>query len=410
MNSWFIGVIGFLALTIVLFGQDSQAVWRKANGIVIDVKLENVSLAAAVDAIRKLSRVADTRETDEKWKGVRIGFDRMRANEVEKRVTLDLKSVTVADALDAVGDATGRRVDYFGDGVVLRRVLPGELDQDRVVTRWFRIDQGTFPDLIGDDSDVADPFGLTPKKVKRRSIQEMFERIGVNFGEDTWVKYLSTTGLLVVRNKVRDLELIEAYLEPIGGYWPTELSVRCDVFSLPVKVAMEVLSKEQDDSRLLLEIRKAVKDDKAKWEGSPIIRTRSGQRAKMESGRRIKTVSHYQTVDGTESPVFEETFVGTSIELEPVVGSDGLTIELNLAFQFSSGEPKIRKRAIVTASGMKVDLEDLDVEEQILSTALTLHEGRTVLAGTFRSGSGETIVVFVNVSRRSAEAEPVLPE
>lgn len=201
MKHWIFGIVAVWALVSFSFGQDSQAVWRKATGIVIDVKLENVSLERAVDEVRALSRAADTLETNGKWKGVRIGFDRIRKNEVGKRVTLDLKNVTVADALESVGDATGRRVDYFGDGVVLRKERKEDLDMnsDRLITRCFEISSAVFSGLM---SENIDPFGASVEnKVKRtRSVTEALGNRGVEFGVGAWVNYSASTGQVIVRN------------------------------------------------------------------------------------------------------------------------------------------------------------------------------------------------------------------
>lgn len=98
------------------------------------------------------------------------------------------------------------------------------------------------------------------------------------------------------------------------------------------------------------------------------------------------------------------------MEVDPVVGSDGMTIDVNLALSYSAGKPEVRKIPIVTAGGAKVEVESVDVDQQTLSAAVTLFDDVPGYLGAMKAADGRTVLVFLRATRKPVEREPVLPE
>lgn len=143
---------------------------------------------------------------------------------------------------------------------------------------------------------------------------------------------------------------------------------------------------------------------------SPRVTTKSGQRATIEIVREFKYPTEYNppqvptsgsgggsiiTVTPTTPTAFEVRNTGVSLEVEPVVGPDGSTIDLNLAPQVTEFEGFINYGTPIYASGISTSgvvstgtrpLTENVINQPIFSTrkvqtSVSVWDGQTVMLG-----------------------------
>ncbi len=196
---------------------------------------------------------------------------------------------------------------------------------------------------------------------------------------------------------------------------PAILSITEETFSLPIADADHLLHDVPADALRYARLREMLSGNKARLERLTVLRTKSGQRAVAESidelrygteFRRRQTPDQTNPADKTDKtdktdkpapktppppvnaadnslvPVtFETRNVGDIIELEPVLGPDGITINVNLvtesthyAGDHADGGPHPVKMPI------------FDVSK--ITTAITVRDGQPYLLGTLNPPFG----------------------
>jgi general secretion pathway protein D len=135
-----------------------------------------------------------------------------------RTVTLDLKNVTLGEALRAVCDASGTR--FQTDGTVVRISVRGGSGLE---TRLFKVPPGflsTAASAIPTDTAGADPFAtggagaVTAKpKLGRLDPKTFLEQQGVTFPDGGKASYNPSQNLLTVTNSPDNLDAIAAMVE-----------------------------------------------------------------------------------------------------------------------------------------------------------------------------------------------------
>ena len=139
---------------------------------------------------------------------------------------------------------------------------------------------------------------------------------------------------------------------------PVAVSIMEEVFSLPLADADNLLHDVPSDRLRYARLREMLAGGKARLEKLMVLRTKSGQRAVVESVHELIYPSEFDapkppapanSADGadkappkvensfpinpTTPTAFEKRNIGDTLEVEPVVGPDGMTIDLNLVPQ-----------------------------------------------------------------------------
>ncbi|MHA3770771.1 hypothetical protein ACXR0O_04455 [Verrucomicrobiota bacterium sgz303538] len=128
-----------------------------------------------------------------------------------------------------------------------------------------------------------------------------------------------------------------------------QVSLHLDTFSLPINAAFALLREFPTDGGRYDQLVKLAEQGKAKIERIIVLRTKSGQRALIESIHELRYPTQYKVTDSASgadtkartpaSPQsvypqgFETRNVGDTFEVEPVISADKTTIDLNLVPQ-----------------------------------------------------------------------------
>lgn len=141
---------------------------------------------------------------------------------------------------------------------------------------------------------------------------------------------------------------------------PASLSITEETFSLPIAEADQLLHDVSSDPLRYARLREMLASGKARLERLTVLRTTSGQRAVAESINELRYGAEFRvretpnattaaeksdkpaseavpTAKAVEKPVLPITYetrnVGDTLEVEPVLGPDEITIDLNLVPQ-----------------------------------------------------------------------------
>ncbi|NOY00141.1 MAG: hypothetical protein GXP30_10465 [Verrucomicrobia bacterium] len=207
------------------------------------------------------------------------------------------------------------------------------------------------PTIVGySQSDTeADPFSeLNPDPQELKRVQEILSEAGIDFGEGAWAVYNHDLNALTVVNTRDQLDMVEAYTESIGAREEQHMQVRVEIYELPATLAMEAIESAAPEGRHNAErdaILKAVGRGPVRLVNTITMMVRSGQRAKVED-----VVEYYMEHSPNESAGEEQASgsdhpwdvrqVGTILEVDPIIGADGITIDLSLSLEHHTALPE----------------------------------------------------------------------
>ncbi len=200
------------------------------------------------------------------------------------------------------------------------------------------------PSMTASNGDFADP-------------QEVLERVGVSFPKGASATYHPIGSRLVVVNTDEQLELIEIYLGIDGcGGTTREISICYETIEVEAALYHNWMFENRLSNAghwLRLQTQEWLKAGEATVVETVVICARSGQRAKTESVSEFiypgepgtPEIPNQLHLEGkeTKSPItpsmsssFGTRNLGVTLEVDPVLGADDWTIDLNLGPQFTS--------------------------------------------------------------------------
>ncbi len=190
---------------------------------------------------------------------------------------------------------------------------------------------------------------------------------------------------------------------------PAILSITEETFSLPIADADHLLHEIPSDALRYARLRELLAGSKARLERLIVLRTKSGQRAVAESidelrygteFRRRPTPDQTNPADKADKPApktppppanaadnsivpitFETRNVGDTLELEPVLGPDGIMIDVNLV-------PQSVRYVGDHADGGPYPLKTPIFETSKITTSITLRDGQPFFLGTLNPPFG----------------------
>ncbi|MFN0080649.1 MAG: hypothetical protein ACKVY0_29625 [Prosthecobacter sp.] len=136
-----------------------------------------------------------------------------------------------------------------------------------------------------------------------------------------------------------------------------------------------------DDTAIFTAAEAAVARGEARFIDSLFLETKSGLRATHESVREHVFISSFDLNAQNQPEVtFEMRKIGTIFEVEPVVGADGHTVELNFSHELHPAAPEARGAHFRDpASGQRFAMPATDFHVLKTTSGLTLTKGSTKL-------------------------------
>ncbi len=263
----------------------------------------------------------------------------------------------------------------FGDSNIV-----DEKPTPNMQTRYFKVP----PDFLSLDASTeagsapVDPLARNlPAKIY--SPKDVQKAAGVPFPEGAAAAFDLATSTLIVTNTPENLDMIDSFTN-YGCYRPMGLVhtlhiIEADAATLR-KIADET-ANISDHSKALLKLEALVAQRKARFVSTQQLETRSGQRASIHAGTERMSVTKFRKSDASGEMVaaVDRSPGGTRLEVEPIVGPDGWTIDINLSLdhEFMPAKQEHQGENGGGAKGLETN------------TTLT-HNAHVITATTMRSG------------------------
>jgi hypothetical protein len=271
-------------------------------------------------------------------------------------------------------------------------ILPG--DPNEVSTQQMRVPPTFLYEGSGSD-DTVDPFSSAEGKRQTLTTQQILsEALGIDFPEGTYAHYDPRTGALAVRHHPAVMKAISLYINAIADAQEKLVLVRVEIFQMPMHEAMRIqrhAEAKADNTQLWAQVSRACEDPNSSTEAvtSVSLHARSGQRAKAEDYSEFiyPTEVDWSTEKEAIIPAaFETRYVGTILEVDPVIGADDVTIDLNFSVEHHTAPPTMH--SITVASPDKgtqftaVQMPEFHCKR--ITTSITTYDGTTKLIGAWR--------------------------
>ena len=201
-------------------GEIAASARQKAQTLMLDrVAMSDSPLVEALDYLAKKSQEVDTLEPDPNLKGVNIVFNPAGKSASEfKTVTIDLRSVSLGEALRSITDLTLTRLNFQGNTITVSPLG----SNSRMLLRSFRVPPGFLSKAGSAKADAGastDPFGAdsatiqTGLKISRMNAKDWLVENGIPFPEGTSADYSPGTNQLMVRNTEENLDRVQTAVE-----------------------------------------------------------------------------------------------------------------------------------------------------------------------------------------------------
>ena len=243
------------------------------------------------------------------------------------------------DVLEAVF-VTSRVVTVIPEIVASPKELelkkPVETNDQTIYRRTFPVP----PDLTATCCDDGGTNG-TPRP--RITAQDILESQGIQFPVGASVEYKPGTDRLIVKNTLANLALVEEFVATLANKAPKNIAVTLRLFQVPAIILRPLLAKastQQDHRPLLVALTEAEARHEATGLATLKLETKPGNRARMEQVSTQTFVSEISTSEqGDPSINTDDLSIGTTLEIDPVLGPDGYTVDLTWALNHNPSDP-----------------------------------------------------------------------
>lgn len=283
----------------------------------------------------------------------------------------------------------------------------------------------------------ADPFSSPtpppdePRAMRSVTALDVLKINGVAFPEGSSANFNGRTGELIVRNLPENMRKLEGFVDELQRKTPQVLGFAVHVVqaegSLMRRLATE-MSSVADHTASWETLEDAVRDGKASILRAAWLETRSGQRCTVEVGTHsmhagapmLGSMQETGTAQGkvrvperllTVEHKTEQ--VGFGFEIDPVIGPDGETVDINLNVKYDMAAPSARFAPAVAANKvLRVESPATDFHKAEVTTAQTMKSGAIRMMGLWKPEGNEVLeqadvlqAAFIKVDLIKVEAE-----
>jgi len=267
----------------------------------------------------------------------------------------------------------------------------GDEDPDDLITNVYAIpstffDYGRLRDL---DSLSLDPFS------DKKTAKQLFESYGVVFGPGTKIFTGSATKELVIRQTRDQMNAVEAILEEINvkalGASRT-INVRIEIFELPAVKALKLqdeANSKADHKEEWKAVMELMNKGNARFVTSATAGAQAGKRARFSDAQEVVYAVEFDWEDPNKqrdiSGLFETRDVGTVLEIKPVIGDDGKSVELAYTFEYHSALPGEKRLMIAIPHATEpVEVSAPVFHAKKISSELTVADGAIRIIACWR--------------------------
>lgn len=218
-------------------------------------------------------------------------------------------------------------------------------DDQKFYTNTYKVPVTSLTDRSRGKSD--DPFSGN-----RKTLRESLEDVGINFPPGASCSSGGRTSQIIIRNTQAELDKVEAFLDELHRKnTPKQILVFIEYIEVESNLYNDWMFENRmtgDGTALRKQAQKWIKSGEGTLIDAVGVTARSGQRAKTESISEtiyptepgVPEIPNEVDLEGANSkaPIargvpsaFETRNVGTTLEVDPVLGADNWTLDLNMA-------------------------------------------------------------------------------
>jgi len=193
---------------------------------------------------------------------------------------------------------------------------------------------------------------------------------------------------LALRSTGLTHERMAALTAEVERAMPKLVSINVQILeaeSSAVNEAVKQVKAQPDHTAAWTALDALVSQKKASYVGDLRMETKSGTRSTVSRGEG-RTYITEMTVDEARrsSTATEQRDAGTRLELEPTIGADGETIELNYSLEHHYRAPQEHWDKISASADRVVETPNIDFHKAKVTTGITLLGGMTKLVGIWK--------------------------
>ncbi len=215
-------------------------------------------------------------------------------------------------------------------------VTPTETKRD-FLTRIYQVP----PTFLGPTTPY-DPFDPEPHEDKQlqtdlnRQVKEIFEKAGISWPTGSHTTYNPSGSILIIHNSIEALDLAEAYMTPLGPDPACRIQLTSHLVELSTNAYTKLYSLIHTTNDHTAIFSDSISENNAQILSTNWLPVYSGNRAQIKSGRHSDTpLGFTPDENGVLKVEYGEHLIGESLIVDPVLGADNQTIDLNLNYQFS---------------------------------------------------------------------------
>jgi hypothetical protein len=277
-----------------------------------------------------------------------------------------------------------------------RQQAEGAATKKGMITRSFRVP----PDFFSSRNSPASTDGSEPDsfpspkegvamRPKCRLPKEILGESGIPFPEGASASFYASTGLIVVTNTRKNLDTVEAFFAGLHHCPPILVAFTTHILQAEGSVMRQLLKETNgiaDHAEVWKKAEQLVAQGEATVLSTQRLESRSGQRCTIEAVEEHRFVNSFAKDEkGRWNVGFEMRPVGARLEIDPVVGPDGYTLDLNLAPEYHHAPPMLPGVDASAPAGTYHVQSLLPVFHMSkLSTAITMGKGMTRLLGVWK--------------------------
>ena len=263
-----------------------------------------------------------------------------------------------------------------------------------MITRSFRVP----PDFLSSSelppanaptaSPATSPAPSAPP-LPRPTAQDILKATGIEFPEGSSAVFSPATALLVVTNTPENLVAVESLVASLSRGVPCTIAFTTHILQAEGSVMRQLLKETNgiaDHTEVWKKAEQLVAQGEATVLSTERLESRSGQRCTIEAVEEHRFINGFTKDEkGQWNVGFEMRPVGTRLEIDPVVGPDGYTIDLNLAPEYHHAPPTL-PGADASAPAGTYNVQSLlpIFHMSKLSTSITMGSGMTRLLGVWK--------------------------
>lgn len=255
---------------------------------------------------------------------------------------------------------------------------PDELNKDSLEQKTFQFDPELFlGSEITQDSLVSKGFA-----------KELQEMLGITSPIESTFVYDRRLNLLTVRNTKQNLKRIEIALNAYREHAPRTLHCETHLFELEATDLFALEKKHPthpDASALLDALFQNAETGTARLVDSVSLLSKSGQRATSENVLDTPVFNRLKITSQGHPQLFHGNLLaGTRFEIDPIVGSDGQTLDLTFALEHPLSPAQTRVVDLAAPGQPPLTVSLTDHGQAKVQSTFTLISGRARVLAVWR--------------------------